>query len=87
MPTSTLTSKGQVTVPKAIRDRLGLVEGQVLEFTVAEDGRIVVRPCERDVGLCGVLRDFAPDHPISVEEMKKAVRGRARAKASQSSPS
>ena len=84
MPTSTLTSKGQVTVPKAIRDRLGLVEGDVLEFTVGEDGRIVVRPRRSSRGACGILRDFAPDEPVSVEDMKRAVRRRAVEKARRS---
>ena len=77
MPSSTLTSKGQVTVPKAIRDRLGLVEGEVLEFTANDDGTIVVRRRERGAGICGVLRDLAPEAPVSVEEMRNAVRRRA----------
>jgi AbrB family looped-hinge helix DNA binding protein len=85
MPTSTLTSKGQVTVPKAIRDRLGLAEGDVLEFTVSEDGGMVVRRRRRSPGVCGVLRDFAPERPVSIEEMTRAVRRRAAAAAGQGS--
>jgi AbrB family looped-hinge helix DNA binding protein len=86
MPTSTLTSKGQVTVPKAIRERLGLVEGDVLEFSVAEDGRIEVRRRGRGAGVCGVLRDFAPEGSVSVAHMGRAVRERAAAKAGRRSP-
>lgn len=37
-----VTSKGQVTVPKPIRDRLGLKQGDRIEF-VAEERRTVVR--------------------------------------------
>jgi AbrB family looped-hinge helix DNA binding protein len=81
VPTSTLTSKGQVTVPKAIRDRLGLSAGEVLEFSVDEDGRMVVRPHGREPGVSGVLHDFAPARPVSVEAMKRAVRRRAAAMA------
>ena len=77
MPASTLTSKGQITVPKAIRDRLGLIEGDILEFTIGEDGRIIVRPRRSSRGACGVLGDYASDRPVSVDEMKRAVRGRA----------
>jgi len=40
---STLSSKGQVTVPRDIRIRLGLKEGDRLEFVV-ERGRMIVRP-------------------------------------------
>lgn len=39
-----LTIKGQVTIPKEIRDFLGLEEGNsCVEFAVAEDGSVVVR--------------------------------------------
>ena len=37
-----LSDKGQVTIPKAIRDGLGLVPGSVLDFT-EEEGRIIVK--------------------------------------------
>lgn len=40
---ATVTSKGQVTIPKEIRDRLGIDPGQELEFSV-EDDTITVRP-------------------------------------------
>jgi AbrB family looped-hinge helix DNA binding protein len=43
MPTATLTSKGQVTLPKEIRERLGLRPGHQLSFELEDDGRIVVR--------------------------------------------
>ena len=37
-----LTSKGQVTIPKPIRDRLRLKPGMAVEFSLADDGRIVL---------------------------------------------
>lgn len=37
-----LTSKGQVTVPKPVRDYLGLRPGSAVTFEIAEDGRVVV---------------------------------------------
>lgn len=40
----TVTSKGQVTIPKEIRDRLGIEAGQELEFTVEDADTITVRP-------------------------------------------
>jgi AbrB family looped-hinge helix DNA binding protein len=82
MPTSTVTSKGQVTIPKAIRERLGLSEGDTLEFSVDEGGRIVVRPAPGGKGVCGVLREFAPEEPVTVDEMNDAVRRRAVGKVS-----
>ena len=42
-PSSTISSKGQVTVPLGIRRRLGLKEGDRVEF-VAEGERTIIRP-------------------------------------------
>lgn len=36
---TTVTSKGQVTIPKPVRDRLGIEPGSAVEFEQAEDGR------------------------------------------------
>lgn len=47
---STLTSKGQVTVPVAVRERLGLHAGDEVEFEVAEDGSARMVKSERSVG-------------------------------------
>ena len=41
MPTR-VTTKGQVTIPKPIRDRLGIVPGDAVAFELAADGRIVL---------------------------------------------
>lgn len=76
MPTSKLTTKGQVTIPKEIRDRLGLQVGDMLEFRLDSEGRLVVRVRSGSEDICGSLRNFAPETPISVEEMKAAVRRR-----------
>jgi antitoxin PrlF len=42
--TTTLTSKGQATIPKPIRDRLGLKAGSRLKFVVNDRGELVLRP-------------------------------------------
>ena len=39
---TTVTSKGQVTIPKPVRDRLGVEPGNVVEFEMAADGRVVL---------------------------------------------
>ncbi len=54
-----VTSKGQVTIPKPIRDRLGIEPGSAVEFQLAPDGRIVLvkvggeRPASRFEALRG----------------------------------
>lgn len=39
----TVTSKGQVTIPKPVRDRLGINPGSKVEFELAQDGRAFLR--------------------------------------------
>ncbi len=39
---TTVTSKGQVTIPKAVRDRLNIKPGNQVNFELADDGRVVL---------------------------------------------
>jgi AbrB family looped-hinge helix DNA binding protein len=39
---TTVTSKGQVTIPKAVRDRLNLKPGSAVDFGLTPDGQVVV---------------------------------------------
>ena len=48
MPRATLTSKGQITIPQEVRKRLGLQQGDQVEF-ITEDGVTVVRPVRGEV--------------------------------------
>ena len=82
MPTSTLTSKGQVTIPKQIRERLGLKVGDRLGFQIDAAGALIVKPEEpaRYGRLPGLLRHLAGERPVTAEEMSEAIRQRARRK-------
>jgi len=64
-----LTRKGQVTVPREIRDRLGLKSGDKLTFTLLSDGTVIMRAkTKRLADLAGLLT--RPGQPkISVEDM------------------
>jgi antitoxin PrlF len=44
---TTVTSKGQVTIPKAVRDQLGLKPGSKVEFTSGSAGEVVLRPLDQ----------------------------------------
>lgn len=79
MPKSTLTSKGQVTIPKSIRDRLSLSIGDRLIFRLDSRGGIKVQrdPDTEIDKLQGLLRHLGRKTPVTVEEMRKAVRERA----------
>ena len=78
MATSTLTSKGQITVPKAIRDHLSLEAGDRVDFMINEDGTVEVRALERPIDeLYGFLRRPGAA-AVSLEQIDEAVaEGRA----------
>jgi AbrB family looped-hinge helix DNA binding protein len=73
MATTTVTSKGQVTIPKRIRDFLRVKSGDRLDFDIDASGRVVVRPGGTDVrALKGVLRRPGR-RPVSLEAMEAAI--------------
>ena len=75
MTTSTLTAKGQTTIPKEIREKLGLRSGDRIEYVQDAEGRVVLLPATRHVEqLCGILRDPARKRLVSLEEMDEAIR-------------
>ena len=75
MTASTMTTKGQVTIPSDVRQRLGLDAGDRIEFVEIEDGMFAIKPAIDDVrSLKGLLRK--PSKPVSVEDMNAAVRAR-----------
>jgi antitoxin PrlF len=45
-----VTSKGQVTIPKKVRDRLGIEAGSAVAFELTEAGEVVLRPVARGGG-------------------------------------
>ncbi len=49
MATSTVSSKGQITIPKQVRDRLGVHQGDRIEFVVDSGGSVSLRPLKRSV--------------------------------------
>ena len=68
---ATITSKGQVTIPKEVRDRHNLQPGDTIEF-VEENGRTWVRPRNvRAVDLFGILGP--PPIKLSDEELEQAI--------------
>jgi len=76
MPQSTVTAKGQTTIPRSIRKHLNLHPGDKLEFVVTEGSEVLLRPATVDVTeLRGLLHD-AVKRPVAIEDMNAAVRRR-----------
>lgn len=79
MTTATMTSKGQVTIPAEVRQRMGLGTGDRIEFVELETGGFAIKPAIDDVRLLkGLLRK--PAKPVSVDGMNAAIRKRAAAR-------
>ena len=75
MVTATMTTKGQVTIPKAVRKSLGLHSGDRVAFVLHGDSEVTLKPINKSVDeVYGKLHDPAQP-PRTVEEMKKAVAG------------
>jgi len=51
--TTTLTVKGQVTIPKQIRDALGLTPGSAVDFAVNREGQVVLHKAASAKGKAG----------------------------------
>jgi antitoxin PrlF len=70
---ATVNSRGQVTVPKLIRDQLNIARGTRLEFTLSENGSISVRALNRStLSIVGVLKRPARA-AVAIEQMTDAV--------------
>jgi AbrB family looped-hinge helix DNA binding protein len=74
--TTTVTSKGQVTIPKTVRDFLGIGPGSKVEFRRARDGNVVVVPIDqsRPESRFARLRGHAGEG-MTTEEIMALTRG------------
>ena len=70
MAVATITSKGQTTIPKEIRDGLGLQPNDQVHFTLLADGTVIMRAKKRSVGeVYGILHKPGRK-PIPLADMK-----------------
>ena len=74
MAIATITTKGQITIPKAIRDSLMLSAGDKIEFVVIDKREALIRPVSKKVDeVFGMLHKHDRE-AISVEEINKKIR-------------
>ena len=72
MTTATVTSKGQITLPAAVRASLGLEAGSRVEFVEISPGQFSIVPATSPVAaLKGMLGK--PARPVTVEAMNAAI--------------
>ena len=80
MPTAKLTSKGQVTIPKEIRDALHLHTGDNIDFFVSENGEAIIRPIVKRVDeVFGILKNKTKKS-FTVEDIDQELKKRLKEK-------
>ena len=73
MTVATLTSKGQTTIPKRVREHLKLNPGDKLDFVIESGGRVVIRPAKLDVRELKGLLIQDGGKILSIEDMNSAI--------------
>ena len=70
MTESGVTAKGQITLPKAVREALGVQTGDRLRYII-QDGEVRIRPVRPMSRLFGVVKYDGP--PVSLEDMERSI--------------
>jgi antitoxin PrlF len=75
MLNSTVTSKGQVTIPKKIREFLNVRTSDKVIFTPVEDGKVLITARQKSAyELFGMLKHRRQAKPVSLKEMDSTIR-------------
>jgi len=76
MPSSIVTSKGQITIPVEVRQRLGLESGHRVDFVEIEGGQYALVAATVDIkSLRGIVGK--PPKTVTIEDMNRTIRERA----------
>ena len=73
MTTATITSQGQVTIPKEIRDYLKLEAGTKVDFVIDEKGQVKMIPLNVDVSKLSGILHRAGMKAATLEEMEQSI--------------
>ncbi len=75
MPAATITSKGQITIPKDIRVLLDLQAGDKINFIIDDEGGVNFVPVTQKITTLKGIVD-RPSKPVSIDEMNATVKTR-----------
>jgi antitoxin PrlF len=75
MVVSILSSKGQIVIPKDVRDKLGVQAGDRIQF-IEDDGSFKIVPATRDIR---ELKGSVPraSRPVTIDDINAVIRARA----------
>ena len=74
MVESKITRKGQTTIPRPVREALGLQTGDTIRYLI-RDGEVRIKPVRPIDRLYGILKYDGP--PVTLEQMNRAIRDMA----------
>jgi len=69
-----LTSKGQITLPKPLRESLSLQEGDLVEFTWEEPDQVRLKRPEKAGPSAGILQHLVTTPAVSIPEMEQNLK-------------
>lgn len=69
----TVTSKGQITIPRDIREAVGLTPGDRVTFQMDEQYRVVMKKTPEVLSLAGMLRSYGKGRVLSQEDIQQAI--------------
>lgn len=73
MTQATITTKGQVTIPKEIRNYLKLEAGSKVDFVIDEDGKVKILPLNVPVEVLSGILHRPGMQTATIEEMEQAI--------------
>lgn len=72
MTKATITTKGQITIPKDVRSRLGVKTGDRVEFVEIQEGIFQIVAATQDVrSLKGIVPK--PKKPVTIDDLNQAI--------------
>ena len=75
MALSTVTSKGQITIPKSIRELLHLFAGDKVEFVFNDTNEVVLKPVtKKTTEVFASLSHYKKKLPVSIDEMNRGIK-------------
>ena len=75
MPKVTMTNKGQITIPKSIRDAFNIKPEDRIEFCINDQGNLVIWPITEDITSIEGIVDYSGP-VVSVGDMNKVIQKR-----------
>ncbi len=74
MITEAISSEGQITIPKKIREFLQVEKSDKIVFSPIEGGKVIIMKKKvSPTRLFGMLKHRRPERPVSLEEMDSAI--------------